>query len=387
MKITEVKTFLMERTTPAQGQLRRNWLFLKVFTDEGIHGVGEASGWPRVVETAIHDLSGVLVGEDPTNIEKLSQKLRAAILSGHGETGVVGGGAVAGIEMALWDIKGKVLNTPLWNLLGGKLRDAVHLYAHASSPERAQELVDRGYDALKMFGGAIDHSVAQVEAVRREVGDEVELMYDAGSDPWLTVGDAIRLGKALEDYHLLFLEEPVGPGNLEAMARVADMVDIPIAAGEHLAGVDSFRELIEREIIGGAQPDTGRAGGLSELKKIAMMAEAHFITVAPHDGTLGPVAEMAVVHLLASLPNFLILEHVADDTPQRYEVMEPHPEIVEGRITVPDRPGIGVDIVEDAIAGYPPTSDVISGQDNERYAYFEARSPEPGRLRRVRRRR
>ena len=278
----------MERTTPGPGRLRRNWLFVKILTDEGIHGVGEGSGWPRVVQTAVEELSQVLVGEDPTNIERLTHKLRSALMAGHGVTGVVGGGAMAGIEMALWDIKGKALDTPLWNLLGGKLRDSIRLYAHTASPERARELVDRGYDALKMFGGAIDHSVDRVEAVRNEIGDKIDLMYDAGSHPWLTVRDAIHLGKRLEAYNLLFLEEPVGPGNADAMARVADNVDIPIATGEHLAGVSDFRELIEREIIDVAQPDTGRAGGLSELKKIATMAEAHYVTFAPHDGTLGP---------------------------------------------------------------------------------------------------
>jgi galactonate dehydratase len=158
------------------------------------------------------------------------------------------------------------------------------------------------------------------------------------------------------------------------MARVAQNVDIPIASGEHLSLMWGLRELIEREIIDVAQPDTGRAGGLSQLKKIAAMAEAHYITMAPHDGSLGPVAEMAAVHLLSTVPNFLILEHLEDDVPQRYEVMEPQPEIVDSCILVPDRPGIGVDIVEDAIAKYPSTGNTRIPVADEEFVYFKAQS-------------
>ena len=374
MKITDIKTFLMDRTLPHQAwRVKKNWLFVKVFTDEGIYGVGEASGWPRVVQTAIQDLTPLLVGEDPRHIEKLWQKMLMAMFA-HGVSGVVGGGAMTGIEMALWDIKGKALNTPLWNLLGGKIRDKVRVYAHARTPDRARELVDRGFNALKTGGSGRDQSAARVAAIRREVGDDVDLMYDAAGDPWLTTRDAIRLGKALEEYGLLFYEEPVAPENVEAMARVAQNVDIPIASGEHLSLMWGLRELIEREIIDVAQPDTGRAGGLSQLKKIAAMAEAHYITMAPHDGSLGPVAEMAAVHLLSTVPNFLILEHLEDDVPQRYEVMEPQPEIVDSCILVPDRPGIGVDIVEDAIAKYPSTGNTRIPVADEEFVYFKAQS-------------
>jgi galactonate dehydratase len=131
--------------------------------------------------------------------------------------------------------------------------------------------------------------------------------------------------------------------------------------------------LIEREIVDVIQPDTGRAGGLMQMKKMAAMAEAHYITVAPHDGSLGPVAEMAAVHLVSTLPNFLILEHLEDDVPQRYEVMEPQPEIVQGYISVPDRPGIGVDIVEEAIAKYPSSGNISPPDSSQEYLYFRAR--------------
>jgi len=371
MKITRIETFLMHAAPPEPGGWSaRNWLFVKVHTDEGLYGVGEASGWPRVVETAIWDLTPLLVGEDPNHIERLWQKMLAAMM-GHGMTGIVGSGAMTGIEMALWDIKGKALGVPVWNLLGGKMRDRIKVYAHAHAPERARELVDRGYTALKT--GGVATCVETVAALREEVGLEVDLMVDVHGPPWLTTRDAIALGHELERYSLLFYEDPVPPENVEALARVSEAVDIPIAAGERHPTLYGVRELIEREIIDVVQPDTGRAGGLMQMKKIAALAEAHFITMAPHDGSLGPVAEMAAVHLLATLPNFLILEHLEDDVPQRYEVMTGQPAVADGHIAVPDTPGLGVDIVEEAIARYPSSGNLGQPDDTYEYRYVYPR--------------
>ena len=371
MKITEIKTYLMHAGQPGGGWANRNWLFVKIFTDEGLYGVGEGSGWPRVVETAIKDLTPLLIGEDPFHIEKLWQKMLLAMM-GHGMTGVVGSGAMTGIEMALWDIKGKALNTPVWNLLGGKIRDRIWAYPHAHSPDRALELVERGFTALKT--GGVTDPLNKVKAIRAAVGPDIDLMVDVHGPPWLTTRDAIRLGQALEEYDLLFYEDPVAPEDIEAIARVAAHVNLPIAAGERHAHIYGVRQLIEREIIDVVQPDTGRAGGLMQLKKIAAMAEAHYITVAPHSGSLGPVAEIAGLHLLATLPNFLIMEHLEDDVPQRYQVIEPQPEIIAGQILVPDRPGLGVDIVEEAVAKYPPQGNVSPPQPEEEYVYFRARN-------------
>ena len=361
----------MHATPPETGGWSaRNWLFTKVETDEGIYGIGEASGWPRVVETAIHDMTPLMIGEDPFHIEKLWSKMQVAIMS-HGMTGIVGGGAMTGIEMALWDIKGKALGQPVWNLLGGKMRDKVRIYAHAHEKERARELIDRGYNAIKT--GGIKNCVESVEAIRKEVGPEIDLMVDVHGPPWLTTRDAIALGRALEDYDLLFYEDPVAPENIDAIARVSEAVNIPIAAGERHAGIWGVKELIEREIIDVVQPDTGRAGGLSQMKKIAAMAEAHYCSMAPHDGSLGPVAEMAAVHLMATLPNFLILEHLEDDVPQRYEVMTGQPKIVDGHIIVPDTPGLGIDIVEEAIIKYPSSGNIAIPDDSYYDQYIQAR--------------
>ncbi len=372
MHITAINTYLMHCAPPdTGGWSARNWLFVKVETDAGIYGIGEASGWPRVVETAIHDLTPLMIGEDPFHIEKLWSKMQVAMM-GHGMTGIVGAGAMTGIEMALWDIKGKALEQPVWNLLGGKMRDRVRIYAHAHETARARELVDRGYNAIKT--GGIKNCVESVDAIRREVGPEIDLMVDVHGPPWLTTRDAIALGHALEDYDLLFYEDPVAPENIEAIARVSEAVDIPIAAGERHAGIWGVQELIEREIIDVVQPDTGRAGGLAQMKKIAAMAEAHYCTMAPHDGSLGPVAEMAAVHLMATLPNFLILEHLADDVPQRYEVMTGQPEIVDSHIIVPDTPGLGIDIVEEAIAQYPSQGNISIPDARDDYQYIMARN-------------
>ncbi len=192
MKITEIKTFLMQAQFPPEdsyatadgpGAKRdagaragsRNWLFVKIHTDAGITGVGECSGWPRVVERAVQDLATLLVGENPANIERLWQKMLVALMA-HGVTGVVGAGAMTGIDMALWDIKGKALGTPVWNLLGGQVRDRVRIYAHASAPDVALELKRRGITAVKT--GGVRDPLQKVAAIREAVGDDVDIMVD-----------------------------------------------------------------------------------------------------------------------------------------------------------------------------------------------------------------
>jgi L-alanine-DL-glutamate epimerase-like enolase superfamily enzyme len=365
MKIERIQTFLMQAGAPEDRawasdkagvqNSSRNWLFVKVVTDEGVYGVGECSGWPRVIEAAVRDLAEVLVGEDPQHIEKLWQKMMVAQMA-HGVTGVVGAGAMAGIDMALWDIKGKVLGAPVWSLLGGQVRDRIRIYSHASSPEVAVELKSRGIMAVKT--GGVRDPLAKVAAIREAVGNDVDLMVDLHGPPWLPPKDAIALGRALEPYHLLFMEDPVAPENIEGMARVADAVAIPIAAGERLATIWGWRALIEREIVDVIQPDTGRAGGISQMKKLAGMAEAHHIMMAPHSGSLGPVAEFAALHLLAAIPNTLMLERIESDWAGRNEVISAPPVLENGHLIVPTVPGLGVDIDEAAVARYPSQRNV-----------------------------
>lgn len=378
MKITRIDTFLMQAGGPAEtawatsdeGGMSlagsRNWLFLKVHTDEGIYGVGECSGWPRVVETAVKDLARLLVGEDPMHIQRLWNRMNLALM-GHGMTGTVGYGAMAGIDMALWDIKGKALGTPVWNLLGGKVRDRVRAYAHASSPEAAKRFVGMGYTALK--AGGVHGIVEKVGALRDAVGRNVDLMVDLHGPPWMNAADSITVGKALGEYDLLFFEDPVAPEDLEGLRRVRRALDLPLAAGERHGGLWGIQRLLAENLVDVVQPDTGRAGGIGQMMKIAHAAEAHFAHIAPHAGTLGPVAEYAALHVMAAATNALIIERFAEDWPGRNQVISPAPEVVDGYMLVPDRPGLGVDIVEDAVALYPSRTNVSVPGSARQQAY------------------
>ena len=363
MKITEVKTYLTGQPWQTRAGMR-HFLFVRVFTDEGIHGVGEASALPSI-EAEIRHKAPLLLGEDPFQITRLWSKM---YLQTHFMTGIASGGAISALEMALWDIKGKALGQPVWSLLGGKMRDRVRSYSHANTAEDARKLVDLGYTALKM--GNIRNCPAKIESIRKEVGDEIDIMVDLHGPPWMTVRDAIAMGKVLEEYEILFYEEPVAPENVEALARVAEAVNLPIAAGERLAYIYGARELIEREIVDVIQPDAGRFGGLWQMIKVAGMAEAHYIQVAPHDGSLGPVGEMASVHFCATIPNFLIWEHRTGDVPLRYEVMQPQPEVVDSHIVVPDTPGLGVDIVDEVIEKHPADAE-RAGRESSRDAHYD----------------
>jgi galactonate dehydratase len=393
MKITHLTTHLMQvgpRTGAGakggQGALAdghrgsRNWLFVKIHTDEGIYGVGECSGWPRVVEGAVRDLAGVIEGQDPAHIDLLWSRMHTAIM-GHGLTGTVGSGALGGIEMALWDLKGKTLGQPVWNLLGGRFRDRIPVYGHARTVERADELMLRGYRAIKV-GTPSFEGVDMVYRLREHVGPDVDLMVDAHGPPWLTTADAIAMGRALEGADLLFFEDPVAPENLDALARVRDAVDIPLAAGERVGTLWGMRPYIERGLVDVIQPDTGRAGGITQMRKMAAMAEAHFITMAPHSGSLGPVAEYAALHVMATIPNALMLERVEFDWPGRADVITPSPAVEDGHLKVPDAPGLGVDIIEDEVARYPSRRNLVSNPDPahyepgtaESFPYFQPRS-------------
>jgi galactonate dehydratase len=381
MKIIDVKTFLMHVGQPdvtryatdemkTDGPRRlsgsRNWLFLKIYTDEGITGIGECSGWPRVIETAIHDLKAVLIGEDPMHIEKLWQKCFVSMM-GHGMLGTVGGGALTGIDMALYDIKGKALGVPVWQLLGGKMRDRVRIYTHANTAEVALSAKERGITTIKC--GGVSDPVQKVHRLREAVGPDVDICIDLHGPPWLTPADAARVARELEPYDLLWIEDPIAPENLEGYRRIRDVAHIPLASGERQATIFGERQLIEGELVDVLQPDMGRAGGITQMKKIAAMAEAHHIMMAPHSGSLGPVAEYAALHFMASIPNALILERLEDDWEERRNVIVPHPQQQDGYIAVPDRPGLGCDIDEDVVARYPSQGNVMAPATENNRSY------------------
>ena len=365
MRITGIRCFLMQAAPPGvtawggEGQSAlasaRNWLFVKVDTDAGISGIGEGSGWPRVVAAAVDDLQRVLVGENPFDIERLWQKMYVSMM-GHGQTGVVGGGALSAIDMALWDIKGKALQTPVWNLLGGKVRERIPVYAHARSAADAVALVARGIRAVKV--GGVSGVLARAQEVRAAIGPDIDLLLDLHGPPWLPASDVIAMRRDLEELDLLVLEEPVAPEDRDGWRRVRRKLDVPLGAGERLATLWSHAGLLKDGLVDVLQPDPGRAGGLTQLKKIAAAAEGAFVSIAPHAGSLGPVAEYAAVHLLAAIPNALILERMEPDWEGRARTAFPALPLADGCVRVPDRPGLGVDIDEAFIAAHPSLRNV-----------------------------
>ncbi len=362
MKITDLKTVSVFAGW-------RNWVFVKVDTDEGIYGIGEATleGRAKTIEAAVADLSRNLVGRDPFNVEDIWQTMyyREAFWIG----GPILLTAISAIETALWDIIGKRLGVPIYNLLGGKCRDELRLYANgwyfgAATPadfaNKAVATVKRGYSALKWdpFGSAdrtlsppqYREAIACVAAVREAVGDDVDLLIEAHGR--FNVYTAITLARALERYNIFFYEEPVPPENFDALAQVTGSVSVPVAAGERCYTKFGYRELLEKRAVHIIQPDVIHAGGLLETKKISAMADAQYIPVAPHNPN-GPVAMAASIQLAACIPNFLILEYLVDDVPWRDTVINNRFEIENGYVSVPSGPGLGIDVVETECESHP----------------------------------
>lgn len=379
MRITRVTPFLMAAGAPdetswsaggPQGGMSmagsRHWCFVRVETDAGIVGVGEGSGWPQLVAAGIADLGNAVLGEDPRDIDRLWHRMFLSQM-GHGMTGTAGAGAINAIDMALWDIKAKALDIPLWQLLGGRFRDRVRSYVHASTPESAGAAIAEGYDAVKT--GNVRDVIGKVSALRVAHGDRIDIAIDLHGPPWYTTPDAIRAIRALEAHDPLFIEEPVPPEDIEGLRRIRAATDVPLAAGERLALLWGYRRLIGENLVDIVQPDAGRVGGLTQLRKIAAYAEAHFVTVAPHAGTLGPVAEFAAIHFLASIPNMLIHERFRIDWPGREQVITERLEVENGHVLVPDRPGLGVDIVESVVAANVPGVNVALPNPKYHAAY------------------
>jgi galactonate dehydratase len=353
----------------------RNWVFVKVETDEPeLVGWGEATlEWKtKGVVGAVEDLSRLLIGEDPRRIEHLYQIMTRQYFW---RVGVEGMTAISGIEQALWDIKGKWLNVPVYELLGGRVRDRVRVYNHLGGGlmtsmyesvareefvERALMVKAAGYTALKFMPvprtepiegtQSVRYAAHLVEAVREAVGDEMDLMVDLHGR--CTPAMALQYCHALEPYGLLFFEEPCPTEDIEATAQVTRASRIPIATGERLVGRHQFRELFERRACHVIQPDLSHCGGLWEARKIAAMAEAYSMVVAPHNPN-GPIATAVAVHFAFATPNWLIQESISSDVPWRDEVLDQPLAIHDGSIAPPTRPGIGVEINEQAAARYP----------------------------------
>lgn len=361
MKITAIETYLVN---PGN----RNYVFVRVMTDEGLYGVGEAYsvGPDDAVVAVIKDFETWLVGRDPREIEFLWQLMyNASRFPG----GVITNAAISGIEHALWDIKGKALGVPVYELLGGKCRDhiPVYIHAHGATPEAlaenaASRLARYGCRAVKVGpqppepdrlpnGAVVRAAAARMEALRRALGDDIDIAVDAHARIFEPVR-ALQMAQAIKPYDPYFFEEPLRPENIDALAALRRQVDLPIATGEMLYTKYEFRDLLVRGAADIIQPDICCAGGLLELKKIAAMAESFYTTIAPHN-PVGPVATAVNVHLAACTPNFLVLEYLPDDEPGRRNLVDEPMQLVDGHLTIPTRPGLGIDLNLDAFADAP----------------------------------
>lgn len=359
----------------------RNWVFVKVTTDTpGLVGWGEATlEWrTRAVDGAVRDLEPMIVGEDPRRIEHLYQKMHR---QSFWRQGVIGMSAISGIEQALWDIRGKHLGVPVYELLGGRVRDRVRMYTHLGGGdmeavyetfdvdpliEKAEKVIEDGYTALKVVfvpyskpleGIPKTRKFAKLmRALREAVGEEIDVMIDFHGRT--TPAMAIEYIQAVEEFNPYFCEEPVPPENVDALREVRSSVDIPIATGERLVRRDQFRPVFEKRACHVIQPDLCHCGGLFEARKIAAMAETYEMGVAPHN-PLGPVANAAALHFALSTPNFLIQEDMLQDVPWRWEVVDSSFETEDGYWLPPDGPGLGVSVAEEAAAEHPFEQEVM----------------------------
>lgn len=354
MKITGVRTTLVSAGS------WRNWVLVHVDTDAGISGLGEATleGKAATVAAAVAEQERYLVGLNPLQIQHHWQAIyRHAFWRG----GPVLLSALSGIEIALWDIKGKALNVPIYALLGGACRDRIRAYTHTGSPAHARELADEGWSAVKLVPFVPQDTIVDerqalragadlVAAVRAEVGWQVDIMLDGHGR--LNPATALELAHMVVPHAPVFLEEPVLPENVEALARVAAKSPIALATGERLFTKWGFQAVISRGLVEYVQPDVCHAGGIFECRSIAAMAEANYIRVAPHN-PLGPVSTQACLHLAACIPNFFIQEVVRNDVPWRETLVHPAPRVEEGYFALPSGPGLGIELDEAVAAAHP----------------------------------
>ncbi len=376
MKITDVRTAVI------RGNFE--WILVRVYTDEGLVGLGECY-WGAGVEPVVHHLRRLLVGEDPHNVDWLFQKMVRG-MSGAGSTGGTVVAAISGVELALWDLKGKALSTPIYNLLGGTYRRRIRLYAdcgHGDEPtpiswaQKARRAVERGFQGVKfdvdriapdrfadaghvavgrgrewamaqqqhLSIGEIDLIVRLAGAVREAVGWEIDLALDCH---WsFTARDAIRLARELEGLKLMWLEDPTPPDNVDVLKRVTDHSAVPICSGENHYTRHGLRRMITTQAVDVVQPDIPKVGGLLEAKKVGDLADLYYIPLAAHNVS-SPVGTLAACHACAGMHNFMVMEFHAMDVPWWGDlVVSDAPLIREGHIELPTGPGLGVELDED----------------------------------------
>ena len=361
MKITAVETIPVDR-----------YLFAKVHTDEGITGLGESGAWGFLEASAavIGTFGRYLVGQDPLRIEHHWQFM---YLYSHFRGAAIMG-ALSALDIALWDIAGKHFGVPAYQLMGGKTRDKARVYYHVKGDTREQlvqgvvDAKNAGFTAVGHLTPFLDESPAvpyfkthadkmrdaidAVAAYRDAVGNEVDLCIEIHRR--LTPSESITLARGIEPYHPFFYEDPILPDNFDAMALVASHISIPIATGERLHSIHEFEMLLRRGAVQYVRPDVCLAGGLSHCKKIAAIAEAHYEGVVPHN-PLSPVSTAACLQLAACIPNFALQEYPSGEhEPPQSEIVKTPVRVEDGFLIIPDAPGIGIELADDAQEKYPP---------------------------------
>jgi D-galactarolactone cycloisomerase len=358
MKITDVKTIRLRATIPTEGQVfsrsgmrnSRSATLVQIATDQGITGLGSCSGNGELIEVIVAKvLNPLLTGMDPTQIDEIWDK--AYVRGGHKEFGTRGVGVVAlsGIDIALWDILGKVRGVPIYQVLGGKCRDRVAVYATALYPEepskvarRARGFAEQGFHGVKIkVGFDLDQDIGIVRAVRQELGKDFTVMTDANQG--YTVDVALKAAAAFSDCGVFWLEEPLFVEDIGGHAELRRKGKIPIAVGENLNTYYAFENFVMRDAVDFLQPDVARAGGITEIRKIVALAANHNLAVSFH--TWGDaVALAASLHSSAALKECGVMELDYTYNPLRAELLKEPLEVKNGFMVPPDKPGLGVEL-------------------------------------------
>lgn len=368
MKITGIQTYVVETPPPHWGG--RRWIFLKLVTDDGIEGIGECTYHERLTPATASIIKDIgkryVIGADPFNIEKLWWRIYQGQGSRH--SGPIFTPVLSAIEIACWDIVGKALNQPIYNLLGGKFHEKLRAYSYLAgwkigdSPEQiadvALEYVDNGFTAIKLDPvdartpdrlETLSYAEKVICAIRKAVGDTCDILI--GTHGQFNTNSAIRFAKRVEQYDPLWFEEPVAPENIKEMARIAQATSIPIATGERLLTKWEFVELLERQAASILQMDLTITGGILEAKKIAGMAEGYYAQIAPHMYG-GPVGGAADIQLSTCSPNFLIQEGIQMWDGFHSDILKEAIRWESGYIFPPEGPGLGIELNEEIVRNH-----------------------------------
>ena len=366
MKITDIKTASVR--VKIGGKPAYLYHYVRVHTDEGVYGTGEASHVDSGWRGTTRDMAEMLIGRDPRDVDACFEHIRRAYIFRGGFAGA-GISALTGIEIALWDLAGKAYGAPVYRLLGGKFRDRVRLYvdsAHSNYAERAAEVKERGFTAVKFdlddaqnphkldpwnWSVTPDELKSIVDLafeIRDGVGSSMDLAMDLHGRYDATAG--MKIAQELESLNLMWLEEPVPPENIDALSKITRATRTPICVGENLYLRYGFKELLEKQAADIIMPDISKCGGLSECRKIANMAEMYYIPFAPHNNS-SALSTVGDAHVCASVPNFLALEFHRFNDPTWDDVLMSDKSVIQnGHVVLTEKPGLGVELNEDFLS-------------------------------------